>query len=131
MAVSEYLLLMRSSHWGDDLSPAELQNAMGQFTAWLEDLTSRQVLRSGQPLADDGFVVSSRKQGAMMDGPFVETKEAVGGYLIFRANSIDQAIEEARKCPAIQHGLVIEVRPIIDFCPMMEETGMLFANPEA
>jgi hypothetical protein len=46
------------------------------------------------------------------DGPFVETKEALGGYLIFEAGDLDAAIELAAKIPAARLGGAIEVRPI-------------------
>ena len=48
------------------------------------------------------------------DGPFVELKEAVGGYLIFEADDLDAAIELAAKIPAASMGGAIEVRPIME-----------------
>jgi hypothetical protein len=48
------------------------------------------------------------------DGPFVELKEAVGGYLLFEADDLDAAIELAAKIPAASMGGAIEVRPIIE-----------------
>ncbi len=47
------------------------------------------------------------------DGPFVEMKEAVGGYLFFEADDVDAAIELASRIPAAQMGGAIEVRPIV------------------
>ena len=49
------------------------------------------------------------------DGPFVETKEALGGYLIFEADDLDAAIELAAKIPAARLGGAIEVRPIAEW----------------
>jgi hypothetical protein len=49
------------------------------------------------------------------DGPFVELKEAVGGYLLFEADDLDAAIELAAKIPAASMGGAIEVRPIIQW----------------
>jgi hypothetical protein len=48
------------------------------------------------------------------DGPFVELKEAVGGYLVFEADDLDAAIELAARIPAARHGGAIEVRPLVD-----------------
>lgn len=48
------------------------------------------------------------------DGPFVETKEALGGYLFFDAADLDAAIELAAKIPAASMGGAIEVRPIVE-----------------
>jgi hypothetical protein len=49
------------------------------------------------------------------DGPFVEIKEAVGGYLIFEADDLDAAIELAARIPAARLGGAIEVRPIVEY----------------
>jgi hypothetical protein len=49
------------------------------------------------------------------DGPFVETKEAIGGYLLFDADDLDAAIELAARIPAARLGGAIEVRPIVEW----------------
>src|SRR5919204_1368828 len=49
------------------------------------------------------------------DGPFVETKEALGGYLVFEADDLDAAIELAARIPAARLGGAIEVRPIVEW----------------
>src|SRR5919107_2852575 len=49
------------------------------------------------------------------DGPFVETKEALGGWLVFEADDLDAAIELAARIPAARLGGAIEVRPIVEW----------------
>jgi hypothetical protein len=49
------------------------------------------------------------------DGPFVEIKEAIGGYLMFEADDLDAAIELASRIPAARMGGAIEVRPIVEW----------------
>ena len=49
------------------------------------------------------------------DGPFVETKEALGGWLVFEADNLDAAIELAARIPAARLGGAIEVRPIVEW----------------
>jgi hypothetical protein len=49
------------------------------------------------------------------DGPFVETKEALGGYLFFEADDLDAAIELAARIPAARMGGAIEVRPLVEW----------------
>jgi hypothetical protein len=49
------------------------------------------------------------------DGPFVETKEALGGYLVFEADDLDAAIELAARIPAARLGGAIEVRPVVEW----------------
>ena len=54
----------------------------------------------------------------VLDGPFTETKEAVGGYLVLQADSFDEAVEIARANPALRYGVSVEVRPIVAECPI-------------
>jgi hypothetical protein len=49
------------------------------------------------------------------DGPFVETKEAIGGYLLLEADDLDAAIELASRIPAARLGGAIEVRPVVEW----------------
>jgi hypothetical protein len=49
------------------------------------------------------------------DGPFVETKEAIGGYLVFEAGDLDAAIELASRIPAARAGGAVEVRPVVEW----------------
>jgi hypothetical protein len=49
------------------------------------------------------------------DGPFVETKEALGGYLIYEADNLDAAIELAARIPAARLGGAVEVRPVVEY----------------
>jgi hypothetical protein len=57
---------------------------------------------------------TSIRAGAVTDGPFVETKEALGGYLFLEADDLDAAIEIASRVPAASMGGAIEVRPIVE-----------------
>jgi hypothetical protein len=49
------------------------------------------------------------------DGPFAETKEAIGGYLVFEADDLDAAIELAQRIPAAATGGAVEVRPVVEW----------------
>jgi hypothetical protein len=69
----------------------------------------------GEAMGDPETATTVRVQdGKTMttDGPFVETKEALGGYLVFEADDLDAAIELAAKIPAASMGGAIEVRPV-------------------
>lgn len=128
MAVSaptnEYLLLMRGgATWNNGLSPREVQEGLEAMMAWLEDLRARGLLTAGQPLAENGAVVHSADQ-VVMDGPFIESKEAVGGYLMLQAASLEEAMAAAQLCPVLKHGMIIEVRPIVSNCTMAEANDM-------
>ena len=118
---SEYMLLFRGSDWGKDLSPQEIQNVMSQFNHWMEELSRHGKLKIGQPLAPAGKVVSGKKARTIADGPFAESKEAIGGYWLLTVESFDEAVRIAGECPMLNYGSSsIEVRPIIEKCAEMQ-----------
>lgn len=72
----------------------------------------------GQQLGEPGMATTVRVQDGKTlttDGPFVEMKEALGGYLFFEADDLDAAIELAARIPAARMGGAIEVRPIVEW----------------
>jgi len=116
---SEYLFLFRGNDWDRSLSPAELQKAMASFVAWFERLSADGTLKVGQPLMDDTRIVSGKGR-TVADGPFAESKEAIGGYFIIHAESLDHAVAIARDCPMLDCGSAVEVRPIAVDCPTLQ-----------
>jgi hypothetical protein len=73
---------------------------------------------SGLQLADPDTATTVRVQDGKpltTDGPFVELKEAIGGYLFFEADDLDAAIELAARIPAARLGGAVEVRPIVEW----------------
>lgn len=116
---SEFMLLFRGEHWDQGLSPEELQRVMAQVMAWFEGLQQQGVVKGAQPLAAEGRIVSGQKR-TVADGPFAESKEIVGGYLILLADSLEAAVTVAQTCPTLDHGISIEVRPVLDECPIFK-----------
>jgi hypothetical protein len=114
----EYILLFRGPHWDRGLSTDELQHAMDKMMAWFEGLNERGKIKGAQPLGGQGRVISGTDGQFVVDGPFTETKEAVGGYLVLQADSFDEAVEIARANPALPYGVSVEVRPILAECPI-------------
>src|SRR5712671_950609 len=117
---SEYLLLFRGNQWDRSLSPAELQRTMANFLAWFERLSADGTLKAGQPLMDDARIVSGKNGRTVADGPFAESKEAVGGYFLINAESLDHAVAIAQQCPMLGLGTVVEVRPIAADCSALQ-----------
>jgi hypothetical protein len=124
---SEYILLFRGTDWDKDLSPEQLQKVMTQWTTWLERLTQEGKVKAAQPLANQGKIVSWKRGQTVADGPFAESKEAIGGYFLLRVG-LDEAIEIAKQCPALKYGVDVEVRPIIDQCASVQKVNELFAR---
>lgn len=114
----EYMLLFRGPQWDKGLSPQELQQVMDKVIAWFEGLNEQGKIKAGQPLGAQGRIVSAAKGRVIADGPFAESKEAVGGYLVLVARDLNQAIEIARSTPTLEYGVTVEVRPILAKCPI-------------
>ena len=114
------MLLFRGEHWDKGLSTGELQQAMTKVMAWFEGLNKTGKVKGAQPLGPAGRTISGTDGQFVVDGPFTETKEAVGGYLILQADSFNEAVEIARTNPMLRHGMSVEVRPILAQCPIME-----------
>jgi hypothetical protein len=116
----EYMLLFRGPHWDKGLSTGELQQAMDQVMAWFEGLNERGKIKAAQPLGTQGRTISGTNGKFVVDGPFTETKEAVGGYLVLQADKLEEAVEIARSMPTLRYGVSVEVRPILAECPILE-----------
>ena len=120
---SEYLLLLRGDEFKENLSPQELQDAMGRFAAWFDRLKNEGKLKAGQPLGNTGKVITGKNR-TVADGPFAEAKEAVGGYILLSVDDMDEAVELAGQMPMLDHGGTVEVRPITAMCAGMEKAGI-------
>jgi hypothetical protein len=117
MKPTEYMLLFRSTDWSRDLSPEEMQEIMKQTYAWFDGLKAAGKFKGAQPLFHEGRILTGRNGGTVTDGPFAESKEAVGGYLIVKADSMQEAVDIASGWPLLQCGSTLEVRPIAPECP--------------
>ena len=116
--VSEYMLLFRGTGWHKQLSPEEVQEVMSQWYAWMDRLTQQGKIKGGQALDRyEGKLVSGKGGKAIADGPFAESKEAIGGYFLLQVSDLDEAVEIAQQCPALEYGLDVEVRRIAEQCP--------------
>lgn len=127
---SDYMLLFRGTGWDKGLSPEQIQKVVTDWYAWFNGLIQDGRALSGHPLVDEGKVVTGKKGRTVADGPFAESKEAIGGYFYLRVSGMDEAVEIARQCPALEYGLAVEVRPVADMCAVkqrMEHAGELAA----
>src|SRR5256885_7321192 len=109
---NEYMLLFRGTDWHRGLSPEETQKVMGQWKSWFEGLTHEGKIKAGQPLEPQGKIVSGKKGRIVADGPFAESKEAIGGYFLLQVDSLEKAVAIAQQCPGLEHGAIVEVRPV-------------------
>ena len=112
--MAEYLLLFR----GGDAARAEMQKSpeqsqahMQKWVQWMGELSKKGKFVGAQPLKVAGKQIKGNRK-IVTDGPFVEGKEMVGGYLICKADTIEEAVEISKDCPVLEHDGVVEVREI-------------------
>lgn len=113
MSSHKYLVLLRNQpgQAGQPApSPERLQHLFAAYDAWKEKF-KLQIVDMGDKLKPGGRVLSA--SGAV-DGPFVEVKEVIGGYMIVSADDYDGAVAVVRACPAIEApGVTMEIRELV------------------
>lgn len=118
--MSEFVMLYRMTDKAlkEEHSSAEKsQNTLKKWRTWLKGLEDKGHLKSiGQPLGPTGKVVVGKKK-TVMDGPYAETKDIVGGFSIIEARDADHAAQLASGCPGLDAGGMVEVRPIMQLHP--------------
>ena len=84
-----------------DLPPEELERKVAKYQAWSNQMRASGRYVSGEKLGEEGGKRLSRKQGrlSVIDGPYAESKEVLGGYFLLRAADYDEALELVRDCP--------------------------------
>jgi hypothetical protein len=117
----EYMLIFRGSDWHKGLSPEEMQQIAGQWNAWFTRLKEQGAVVGGNPLEPQGKIVSGAGGRVVADGPFSESKEAIGGYFMLKVNSMDEAVTIAKGCPGLPFGVKVEVRPVAEQCSILAE----------
>ena len=112
--MSQFMLFIRNGdETGANLSPEEIQQAIQRYSAWAKKLREQGKLVAAEKLKDnDGMLLSARNGQIVVDGPFAETKETIGGYFIVEAVDMDEAIAITRECPALSNGALVELREI-------------------
>ena len=113
-----FMLLYRTDEWYSKLSQEELQKLINQNKAWFERLTAQDKAKPGRALERKGAIVSGVNGRIVTDGPFAESKEAIGGYLVLDVGTIEEAIAIAQSSPGLAYGGSIELRPLAEECPL-------------
>jgi hypothetical protein len=110
--MEDFILIMRHEDGKKVASPEQIQIWMKQTMDWIGSISAQNKFSGGTGLLfDDARVV--RPHNIITNGPFGEIKETIGGYIIVKADSIDEAVEFAKSCPVLQgEGNSMEVRKI-------------------
>ena len=105
---SEYLVLSRGQ-WDKDASPEDIQIAIDEFYVWLDRMIAAGKMKRGQRLATGGATVSRK---GVVDGPYGEAKEVIGGYWLIVAGNLEEAARIVAENPCLRCGLFYEIRPV-------------------
>lgn len=117
----QYLLTI----WMEEPEELELTpETMAPWAAFNNEAAAAGVLRGGSGLQPSATATTVRGGGEVVltDGPFVETKEQLGGFYVLDVADLDEAIAWAKKIPAVQWGGAIEVRPVAGGTDITENT---------
>lgn len=113
--MSQFMLFIRGgNNVSANLSPEEIQASIKRFSDWARKLQAQGKLIAAEKLKDNTGLLFSTKNGqVVMDGPFAETKETIGGYFVIEAKDTEEAIQITKECPALTgEGGMVELREI-------------------
>jgi hypothetical protein len=117
----KFMMLMIPAGYRDNKEPTDpnfpdpkMMEKMGRYNDELGKVFKITDLNGLQPLTRGARVSFNKGKGTVTDGPFIETKEVLGGYWMIEAPSKDELVKWAQKCPA-EDGDIIEVRQIFEF----------------
>src|ERR1700745_1374586 len=110
--MEDYALIMRHEDGAKIASPEQMQEWMKQTMDWIAGISAQNkfVRGTGLPFAEPRV---GRPNNVVTSGPFGEIKETIGGFIVVKAESVDEAVEFAKGCPVLQgEGNSVEVRKI-------------------
>jgi hypothetical protein len=110
--MDEFILIFRHEDGSKIASPEQMQSWMKQTMDWIGGIAAKNKFVSGTGLPFEGAKIV-KHNNIVTDGPFGEIKETIGGFIIVKADSFDEAVEFAKGSPVLQgEGNTVEVRKI-------------------
>ena len=112
--MSKFMYLFRTSPTAyQSLSPEQMQQTLKKWMDWKDTLEkSGHIKQFGERLDGTGKVVRGKAK-TVTDGPYIEVKDFIGGYMLVEAKDIDQAVELAKGCPVLESDGTVEIRPFV------------------
>src|ERR1700733_13145200 len=111
--MDEFILIFRHQDGNKVASPEQIQVWMKQTMDWIGGRAAQNKVRSGTglPFDDARVVMTKDAKPVVTNGPFGEIKETIGGFIIVKADSVEEAVGFAKGCPVLQgEGNSVEVR---------------------
>ncbi|MFT3911137.1 MAG: YciI family protein [Ferruginibacter sp.] len=111
--MNEYLMIFRNTAERPAIPPTaeQMQTAVAQWQDWIRGIVSDGKYVGANRLLTEAKMV--RPGNIVSDGPYAESKEVVGGFLIVKAETIGEAMEMAKGCPDLLYGGNVEVRTMM------------------
>lgn len=110
-------LIYEDEGWWEKATEADMQKGMAEYNAFNESIKKTGNYIGGEALQPTKTATSIRVRNGKLsttDGPYVETKEQLGGYYLINAKDLNDAVQVASRIPGARNGTV-EVRPIMEF----------------
>ncbi len=112
----KYVMLILNTEESAKLSEADMQAWTSEIMAWYEKQGSSGKMPDGGAQLESPETAKTIRAGGVTDGPFIESKEVLGGYSVLETDTYDEAVEIAKSWPGVDRGLItIELRPVIVF----------------
>ena len=127
-AKNDYMLLFVGTSWYNELSYPEIKKLVDDAKAWFDGLIAQGKVKGGNGLARTGARIAGKTGRVISDGPYAETKEAIGGFIVVEAANMEEAITIAKGNPTVPYGTTIEVRTVFashDECPLYKRLNEL------
>lgn len=111
----KYVMLIMNTDLVNHMTEQEQQAWYAEIMAWYEKHGASGALADGGHQLQGPETAKTARASGVIDGPFIESKEVLGGYSVLEAASADEAIEVGRTWPGVDRGLItIEVRPVVE-----------------
>jgi hypothetical protein len=111
--MKEFMMIFRNkkNEGGEIPSAEQMQAVMKQWQQWIKNIAAQGIYGGTNRLLSEGKTL--KPGNIITDGPFIEAKEIVGGYLVIKADNLDEAVEIAKGCPNLLFGGDVEVRSVM------------------
>ena len=112
--MANFMYLFRGNQTAQrSMSPEQMQQTMKKWMGWIDTLKKDGNVKAlGERLDGTGKVVRGKAMN-VTDGPYVEVKDTVGGYMLVEAKDMNQAVELSKGCPILEGDGTVEIRPIV------------------
>ena len=115
--MKEFALIFRANEGmasaATEITPAQMQERMTHWNNWMGSIAARDRLSSSGNRLGIRESKTVAPGNVVTDGPFTEVKEFINGFIIVKAQNVDEAVEMAKGCPILAGGGKVEVRPLV------------------